>query len=204
MSHPSFFKKQRAFTIMELSIALVIVLLLLGATAPFVVRYRGKSSVNTSIEVCKAVIERAGEIAKTAGYPIPKEIKQNGVSDQGATELAEGSDLSLRIRKRLGSGAPLTLVSQKLLSSSTTLSANFQQLGYLDLEADTDISGVFVEFVETSAGDPERVLCTLPIDVNGEFALYGNSSKATVTLGYGHYRRVLELTQRGTVTLERR
>jgi type II secretory pathway pseudopilin PulG len=195
---------QRGFTILEICVALGILLVVLATSIPFILSYRGKNSVNRAAEVTKAVVERAAEQAKTVGYPLPDDLKLNGLATAAVAQSTPGLEVYVRMRKRLTAGTAPSLVSKKELSSSSDMVIRFEHLGLVDLDTETSVNGVFVEFVERDASGIERVLACLPIDVNGEFVLHSTSANGTIRFAHGSYSRQLELTVRGSCTPDRR
>ena len=193
---------QLGLTLMEIGVALGIVLLLLGFSAPFLLNYRGKSAVNRGVELVKVLAERASEQAKTDGYPLPETLKASGLTTASQPSSSEGSSLRVQIRRRLRSGDSLQVVSNKSLDSSSVV-ADFLGFGLLDIEGDSSQLGYFLEFVEESESG-QRTLATIPIDVNGEFVLAENASEARLRLRYGDYQRTVTFRYQGTVTLDRR
>jgi type II secretory pathway pseudopilin PulG len=189
---------------MEVAIAMGILLILIAASIPFILRYRGKTGVNRAAEITKAVIERAGEEAKTAGYPLPDSLKQAGLTSSSPLSSSTGTDILLRLRRKTAEGEPPQLVLERNLSSASSLTADFQGLGLLDIDVNNSPKGLFLEFVERSPGGAKTVLATIPIDLNGEFVLLGDQGEGSVTYRHDSYSRTVTLSHRGTVVLDRR
>jgi prepilin-type N-terminal cleavage/methylation domain-containing protein len=198
MSRPPTIK---GFTLIEVMVAVGIVLLLLAALTPFYANYRGKSNVNRAVEVTKAVIERAAEEAKSAGYPLPQDMLTNGL-DTAAVAPLENQTVVLKIRKRTTLGGEAKLIAERHLPRSESLKLTLGGLGLLTL-ADTDAQGVFLEVLQKSEGS-ETLLATLPIDVNGEFVFQGDQSGALISFGYGDHVRGLQMNTRGVVVSDQR
>lgn len=194
-------RPRAAFTLQEVVIAMGIVLLLIGFSAPFIITSRGKTGVNTAVEITKALLDRAGEEARTVGYPLADALKQDGLSDLAIDKPGSGGRVTIRLRKRLSSGTEPLLLTQKALAVEEVA---FSSLGRLDLESESEINGLFVEFVVLEGGGSESLLATVPVDVNGEFVLAGNAGDGHITFSYGDYSRSINLTINGTSRLDRR
>lgn len=194
--------KERGLSLAEIAVALGILLLLMGLVAPFFLNYRGKNRVNRAQELTRALVERAAEQAKTDGYPLPDELKSNGVIASAAAGSTPGSELRLRIKRRLSSDQPTELLSDRELSTGGVV-VEFSNLGLIDLEGDATQVGYYLEFVEKT-DSATTVLATLPIDVNGEFVLLGNAPEARLRYSFRDYGRELLFRTQGTVTQDRR
>lgn len=184
--------------------ALGIFLLLVATLLPMALRYRGHSAVNRAIELAKIVTQRAGEEAKSAGYPLNDSLKQNGLAVACVAASTPGTEVSVRLRKRLRAGGPVQTITERKLSDSGRVTLQLSGLGLLDLEAETDINGVFVEFVQSGPDGAETILATIPADVNGEFVLRGASANGSIVFHNRDYSNTLNITHRGVVTTERR
>lgn len=195
--------RENAFSLAEIVIALSILLLLMGLAVPFLLRYRGHTSVNRAVEISKAVLERATEEAKSSGYPLSTSLTEAGLTEAAQTESTPEAPLKVRIRKRTAPGREAAVVSEREFPRSTAIRLGLQNLGTLDLTSQTDQLGVFVEWVENQGGG-EAILATVPIDINGQYVLQGNQANARVLFAFGDYQRSLELTRRGVVAVDRR
>jgi len=191
-------------TLAEVAVALFIVLLLLGATTPFILRYRGRSSVDRATEVTKAALERASEEARTAGFPLPDTLKNAGLPTASAPQSTEGADLFLRVRRRLRDNTAPETILKREYTNATSVKLGFEHLGFIDLDAEPTLNGLFAEFVEVDESGTETVLATIPVDLNGEFVLHENNAQGFVAFSYGSYGRILTVSHRGTVVLDRR
>jgi Tfp pilus assembly protein PilE len=191
----------KGYSIVELVVAVGIVLLLLAAATPFYNSYRGKSNVNRAVEVTKAFLERAGEEAKSAGYPLPQSMIEGGLqSPSPATQ--ENQTVVLRIRKRLTAGGEAKLVAERHLPRSDSLKVALDGFGILPM-TDTDAPGIYVEILQEKDA-AETLVATLPIDVNGDFVFQGERSSGAIFFSYGSHVRGLQMNIRGAVKAEQR
>lgn len=190
---------KRAFTLVEVAVAIGVVFLILAAATPFFLRNRGKTHVNQAVEVTKALIERAGEVAKSSGYPLPEDFLQQGLATPAGTPV-EGQPIIVRIRKR--SNDQVTLISQRPLTGSEGINLALTGLGKLDLDSVT-MQGIFVEIVQEEEG-AETLLATIPVDVNGEFVFASGESGAAIHFRYGQHVRGIQMNIRGAVRSEQR
>ena len=195
--------KSSGFTVAEICISLLILALIVGASIPLISRYRGRTGVNRGIEVCKAVVERAVEEAKTAGSPLPSSLK-GGLPVASASNSPVDTAVAVRVRKRIRPSTEPILVTEKSLSTTVNTRLTFLQMGQVDIDADQSLTGFYVEFIAKPAGGPPQLLASLPIDVNGEIALVPDAATAVVSLEYDNYQRNLEFTANGNVVLDRR
>lgn len=195
--------QSRGFTLLEVMVAVGIALLLLAFSAPFIINYRGKNSVNRAVELVKAGLEKTAEVAKTSGVPLQRSLRLSGLVAPTSGQAPEGTTLWLRQRKRPRPGDPIELLTQIQLSNSDSIKLETTEIGYLDLDSQTEQEGLFVELVARSES-ATTVLVVIPVDVNGEFVLLGPAGKGSLALSYGDYRREVTLRVQGTVTLDRR
>ena len=191
--------KKTAFTLIEVAVAIGVVLLVLAAATPLFLRNRGKTHVNQAVEVTKAVIERAAEVAKSSGYPLPEDFLQQGLATPAETPV-DGQPILVRIRKR--SNDQITLISQRPLTGSEGINLALTGLGKLDLDSVT-MQGIFVEIVQEEEG-VETLLATIPVDVNGEFVFASGESSAALHFRYGQHVRGIQMNIRGAVRSEQR
>ena len=194
--------KRSGFTVADICISLIILALIVGASIPLISRYRGRTAVNRGVEVCKAVIDRALEEAKTSGSPLPSTLK-SGLTSAAQPNSPADTPVSIRIRKRIRPSTTPILVTEKNLSTTAVLRLSFNLVGMVDIDADQSLTGVYVEFVAKPASGPPQLLATIPIDINGEIALIPSAASATLVLDYNNYQRSLELTPSGSVVLDR-
>lgn len=181
--------------------AVGIVLVLLAVATPFYNSYRGRSNVNRAVEVTKAVLERAGEEAKSGGRPLPQSMIENGLATPAETP-SESQTIVLRIQKRATTGAEAKLIAERHLPRSDSLNLALHGFGILPL-TDTEAPGLFFEILQQSEND-ETLLATLPIDVNGEFVFQGEESSGAIFFGHGSHVRGLQLNIRGVVVADQR
>lgn len=193
------YPNRKGFTLVEVAVAIGIVLLLLAAATPFYLRNRGKTNVNRAVEVTKALIERASEEAKSSGHPLPEALLQDGMPSPAEAPV-EGQEIVVRIQKK--SNNKVTLISERHLSGSESLSLALTGLGKMDLDS-TDIQGVFLEILQSSQG-AETLLATIPVDVNGEFVFAPEQSGAAIHFRYAQHVRGLQMNIRGAVRAEER
>lgn len=191
------------FTVAEICISLLILALIVAASVPLISRYRGRTGVNRGIEICKALIERGIQEAKTAGTPLPASI-DSGLASPGAPNSPPESAVVVRVRKRIRPSTTPILVTEKSLSTTVNSRVSFFQLAQVDIDADQSLTGVYVEFLAKPETGPSQLLATLPVDVNGDLALVTTAATAAISLEYNDYRRTLELSASGNVVLDRR
>ena len=199
MSRPN---ENKGFTLVEIAITVGILLLLIGAAVPFYTSYRGKTNVNRAVEITKAVIERAAEEAKAAGYPLPQDMLVDGLATPAA-DPSNNKTVVLRIRKRVTQAGSAKTIAERHLPGSDGLRVSLSGLGLLPMDQ-TDAQGVFLEILQKSELD-ETLLATLPIDVNGEFVFQqGEQTGAAIFFGYGNHTRGIQMNVRGVVVSDQR
>lgn len=188
------------FTIVEVAVTLGLILLILAVAVPFYGGYRGRTSVNRSTEITKAVIERAAEEAKAAGYPLPQALLQSGLEDAALAPVT-GQEIIVKAKKRVTPGGNATLLSERHLPRSDTLKLSLAGLGVVPPE--TTPQGVFVEIVQ-KLDSTETLLATIPIDVNGEFVFFEQEKNAAIFFNHRDHTRGLQLNIRGVITADQR
>ena len=82
------------------------------------------------------------------------------------------------------------------------MSTSFTNFGKLELETEQHVTGFFIDFLEKNENQTTR-LCTLPIDVNGEFVFYEAASGGAIQFAHQDLKRQLTLNKRGTVVQDR-
>lgn len=195
--------QSNGFTLVELAVALGLFVLLAAAIVPSVLNYRVRSSINESASLTQALIQQGAEAAKTAGSPLADELRLNGLAS-GQNQASPGVQIVIRLRKRLTDGEAAQTLLERVVAKSSSVVTEFEGLGVLDIDTETNHLGVFVEVVERRDTAPDVVLVTLPIDVNGEFVLATTARDARIRFAHNNYSKEVRLTLRGTVTLDRR
>lgn len=196
-------KKEHGFTLLETLVAIGIALLLLAFSAPFIINSRGRSSVNHSVVLTKAWLEDTAEAAKTNGLPLDQNLRETGLIEEAKSQTETDTTLWLRRQRRGKKGEPLELLTQVQLSNSDSTRVTTTSIGFLDIEADTEQEGLFVELVERGENST-KVLATIPVDMNGEFLLQGPAGGGTIRYSHGDYSRELAIRVQGTASLDRR
>ncbi|MFA5508006.1 MAG: prepilin-type N-terminal cleavage/methylation domain-containing protein [Vulcanimicrobiota bacterium] len=186
-------------SLVEVLIAITVLFLLVAASTPFYLNYRGRTQVNRAAEVARALIERGGEEAKTSGYPLPEELTRDGLT-AAPVAPTRGQTLVVRLRKQVGEKS--SLIAERPLPGSERFETNLSGLGLLESEG-SQVQGIFVEFLQVVNGI-EVVLATIPVDVNGEFVLASEQANGFVQFGYGGHTRTIEITARGVVRSDQR
>ena len=190
----------RGITLIEIGVVLGILALLLAIAVPGYMRYRAHQSVNRALEIAEGLAVRAKEEARSSGFALTTSLRENGVTLAAVTgRQSPQGPLALRIRKRFRASQTPQVVSLRELSGGITLDYELSQLGTLDLDANANLEGVFLELLDN--GTP---IAVIPVDVNGEFYLLGHENNAFLRFCYGDYSRTLELTRRGASRPDRR
>lgn len=188
----------------EICVALGILALIAAAALPMFTRYRGRTAVNRSIEITKAVLERGVEEARTIGSPIPSNLKATGLTDVAVATSPPETKVVVRIRKRLSPATTPILVTERSLSDTVNVTLAFSQLGTVDIDSQQDLTGVYVEFATKPTGGTSQILAAIPVDVNGELVLHQSQTAAALGIVYNNYSRSLDVSAGGTVVLDRR
>lgn len=183
----------------EIIIAVGILALLMGlAWLPYA-NYRAHTAVNNSWELFQTMAQRAIETAKASGYPLPAQMKVDGLSD-AALARPPGSQLWIRIRSRRQAGATPEIVANRRLTEHASLNLRLQGLGRVELENQTDLRGLFLEVVSRDSAGANLVLAVLPIDVNGEFVLLAGAGSARLDFAIEDYVKSWELSLTGVIS----
>lgn len=188
----------RAFTLIEISVAVGILLIIVTISASSWMRYRSRTAVNRSAEVVRAIFERAVEEAKSTGYPLDESLLTEGLSAASQAQTSPEATILIQIRKRTRQSTSPAVISRRELPSSNLITVEFEHLGELDLD-DAATDGVFLEIVQ-SLNNSETILATVPIDTNGDLILASNATKAFINFTTDKHHQTLEITHRGVIS----
>lgn len=199
-------RKQRGFSLAEVSVVLAILLVLVGALVPSYRSYRGRAAVNFAAEVTEGLLVRGKDEAKASGFALPATLRSSGVPTAGLSgPLGLDGTLAVKLRKRYRAGQPAEVLSRRELSTGASIALETAGLGVLDLDTQTDLEGVYLEFVMSNPGSTDTPLATIPIDVNGAMLLHGNNGQGSLRYSYNsNYARSITVTARGVITPDRR
>ena len=187
---------QRAITLLEMVVVAAIIGILLVVILPFFGGQRGRQAVGTAIDMTESLLSRAQEESRVGGYPIDPVYKSDGLTLVASDSVNEHGALLLRISRRLGAGNPAKIISQRELPNSHDLELQSRDLGQFSAGQQSDFLGVWFEVVRKTGAD-ETTLVSLPVDVNGEFALLTTAKQARLTFRFGDYERNLTLEKTG-------
>lgn len=190
----------RGITLIEIGVVLGILALLLAIAVPGYMRYRAHQTVNRALEIAEGLTSRAKEEARSSGFALTTSLRETGLTQAALSgRQSPQGPLALRIRKRFRASEVPKVVSLRELSGGVALDYELFQLGTLDLDAEANLEGVFLELLDNGAP-----IAVIPVDVNGEFYLLGEKNSGFLRFHYGDYNRTLELTRRGASRPDRR
>lgn len=188
------------FSLIEIAVVLGILAILAAVAVPAFLRYRGHQTVNSAAEITEGLIVRSKEEAKASGFALSENLRSKGPGES-VLGPQEGK-FQLRLRKRYRAGEPVQTVVNRELPSSASLGVEFTGLGLVDLDAEPNLEGVYLEILKTA---PSPVLlAVIPIDANGEFCLTNSVNTASIVFTFADYSRSVSLTRRGVTRPDRR
>lgn len=189
-------KAGRAVTLLEILVVLGILGILLAVISPYFGGQRARQAANTAVELTQALLDRAQEEARAGGYPIESDLKNDGLSTVANDSSGENGTLVLRLSRRLSAGSQAKVLSNRELPNSGLLLCEPTNLGQLSATQQGDFLGVWVDLLrKTESG--EAVVTSIPVDVNGEFVLFGQASQATLSFIADGHSRSLSLERSG-------